>query len=94
MPPTTKANPRKQELSDALVRARSTAGTIPGILQPATAAMTAKAWTGGSSGDFEGGLTEHVAAAKKGGTASVEEVQHAYDSCPAELPDPSGDGGH
>jgi hypothetical protein len=56
--------------------------------------MTAKAWTGGSSGDFEGGLTEHVASAKKGGTASVEEVQHEYDACPAEVPDPTSDGGH
>ena len=94
MPPTTKPNPRKQELADALGRARSTAGAIPGILEPATTAMTAKAWTGGASRDFESGLAEHVAGAKKGGTASVDEVQHAYDACPAELIDPSSNGGH
>jgi len=87
-----KANPRKQELSEALSRARSTSGTIPGILEPAAAAMTAKAWVGGSSGDFEGGLTEQIPGAKKGGTATVDEIQHAYDLCPAEVPDPSADG--
>lgn len=90
MPPKMKANPRKQELADALGRARTASGTIPGILQPAAEAMTAKAWVGGSSGDFEGGLSEQEPAAKKGGTASVDEIQHAYDTCPAEIPDPSG----
>jgi hypothetical protein len=93
VPPKMKANPRKQELSEALGRAKSTSGTIPGILQPATEAMTAKAWVGGSSGDFEGGLSEQVPAAKKGGTASVDEIQHAYDTCPAEIPDPSAEDG-
>ena len=87
MPPTMKANPRKQELSDALGRARSTSGTIASILQPASAAMTAKAWIGGSSPDFEAGLAEQEPAARKGGTASVEEIQHAYDLCPAEIED-------
>ena len=94
MAPTTKPNPRKQELAEALGRARSTAGAIPGILEPATTAMTSKAWTGGASGDFESGLSEHVTGAKKGGSASVDEVQHAYDACPAELIDPSSNGGH
>jgi hypothetical protein len=85
-----RANPRKQELSDALARAQSTAGTIPAILQPASAAMSAKAWVGGSSGDFEAGLTEQIPGAKKGGSATVEEIQAAYDQCPAEIPDPHG----
>jgi hypothetical protein len=89
-----KPNPRRQELADALGRARTISGTIPGILQPASQAMTAKAWVGGSSGDFEAGLTEQTPAAKKGGTASVDEIQHAYDSCPAEIEDPSGPGAH
>lgn len=94
MPPKTKANPRKQELSDALSRARTVAGTIPAILQPASAAMSAKAWVGGSSPDFEAGLTEQVPAARKGGTDTVEEIQGAYDQCPAEIPDPSGQEPH
>jgi hypothetical protein len=89
-----KANPRKQELSDALGRARSTSGTIPAILQPASAALSAKAWVGGSSGDFEAGLTEQIPAAKKGGTATVDEIQAAYDQCPAEIPDPSAQDPH
>jgi hypothetical protein len=87
-----KANPRKQELSDALGRAKTSTGTIPGILEPVASAMTAKAWVGGSSGDFESGLTEQTPAAKKGGTASVDEIQHAYDNCPAEIADPTADG--
>lgn len=94
MPPKMKANPRKQELSDALGRARATSATIPAILRPAAEAMTSKAWVGGASGDFEGGLSEHVAGAQKGGTASVDEVQHAYDTCPAEIPDPTAQGDH
>jgi hypothetical protein len=94
MPPKMKANPRKQELSDALGRARTTSGTIPGILQPATTAMTAKAWVGGASADFESGLTEQTPGAKKGGTASVDEIQHAYDLCPAEIPDPTAEDPH
>lgn len=94
MPPKMKANPRKQELSDALGRARTTSATIPGILRPATQAMTSKAWVGGSSADFEGGLSEHVGGAKKGGTAAVDEIQHAYDTCPAEIPDPTAQGPH
>lgn len=93
MPPKMKANPRKQELSEALGRARTTSGTIPGILQPAASAMSAKAWVGGSSADFESGLAEQEPGAKKGGTASVDEIQHAYDTCPSEIPDPDADGG-
>jgi hypothetical protein len=89
-----KANPRKQELADALSRAKTTSGTIPGILQPASQAMTARAWIGGASKDFEAGLSEQVPGATKGGTASVEEIQHAYDTCPAEVEDTSTDGGH
>jgi hypothetical protein len=84
-----KANPRKQELSEALGRAKTCSATIPGILQPASAAMSAKAWVGGTSGDFEAGLTEHGPAAKKGGTASVDEIQAAYDHGPAEIEDTS-----
>lgn len=91
MPPKMKANPRKQELSDALGRAKTASSTIPGILQPAAEAMTAKAWVGGTSQDFESGLTEQAPAAKKGGTASVDEIQHAYDACPAEIEDTAGD---
>ncbi|RNM14962.1 hypothetical protein [Nocardioides pocheonensis] len=94
MPPKLKANPRKQELADALSRARTVAGTIPGILQPAAAAMSAKAWVGGSSHDFEAGLSEQAPAAKKGGTSSVEEIQSAYDRCPAEIPDPTAQDAH
>jgi hypothetical protein len=89
-----KANPRKQELSDALARARTSSGAIPGILQAAATAMTAKAWVGGASGDFEAGLAEQQPAAKKGGTASVDEIQAAYDACPAEIPDTSAAGAH
>ena len=92
MPPKMKANPRKQELSEALSRATTTSGTIAGILSPVSAAMTAKAWVGGSSGDFESGLTDQVPNAKKGGTATVDEIQHAYDACPAEIEDHSGQG--
>lgn len=94
MPPKMKANPRKQELADALGRAKTSSGTIPGILQPASQAMTAKAWVGGSSKDFESGLTEQAPAARKGGTASVDEIQHAYDLCPSEIPDPTAEEAH
>lgn len=91
MPPKMKANPRKHELSDALSRATTSAGTIPGILEPASKAMTAKAWVGGASADFENGLAEQAPGAKKGGTASVDEIQRAYDNCPDEIPDPSAE---
>ena len=94
MPPKMKANPRKQELSDALGRAKTASGTIPGILQPASTAMTSKAWVGGTSADFEAGLGEQEPGAKKGGTASVDEIQAAYDSCPAEIPDPTATDPH
>jgi hypothetical protein len=94
VPPKMKANPRKHELSDALSRATTTAGTIPGILQPATSAMTAKAWVGGASAEFGSGLAEQAPAAKKGGTASVDEIQRAYDNCPAEIPDPGAEEAH
>lgn len=92
MPPTMKANPRKHELEVALGRARTAAGSIPAILQPAAQAMTAKAWIGGSSGEFEAGLADHQPAARRGGTASIDEIQHAYDLCPAEIADPTADG--
>lgn len=94
MPPKMKANPRKHELEVALGRARTASGSIPAILHPAVRAMTAKAWVGGSSGDFEAGLADHEPSAKRGGTASVEEIQHAYDLCPAEIPDPTAEGPH
>ena len=94
MPPKMKANPRKAELADALSRARSSAAAIPGILQPATAAMGADAWTGGTSHEFGSALAEQVPGAQKGGTASVDEIQHAHDVCPAEIPDPTADEAH
>jgi hypothetical protein len=94
VPPKMKANPRKQELSEALGKAKTSSGTIPGILQPASSAMTAKAWVGGTSADFGSGLAEHEPGAKKGGTASVDEIQHAYDTCPAEIPDPTAEDAH
>jgi hypothetical protein len=89
MPPKMKANPRKQELSEALTQATTSSGTIGSILSPVSTAMTAKAWVGGSSGDFESGLSTQIPNAKKGGTATVEEIQAAYDLCPAEIEDPS-----
>jgi hypothetical protein len=92
VPPKMKANPRKQELSEALSQATTTSGTIGSVLTPVSSAMTAKAWVGGSSGDFESGLTAQVPNAKKGGTATVDEIQHAYDVCPAEIEDTSGQG--
>lgn len=94
MPPTMKANPRRQELADARQRAMTAASNIPAILQPAAEAMTAKAWVGGTSGDFAAGLSEHVPAARRGGTASVDEIQAAYDRCPAEIPDPATEAAH
>jgi len=87
VPPKMKANPRKQELSEALGRARTTSGTIPGILQPAASAMSAKAWTGGTSDIFSSGLTAQQANATRGGSNSVEEIQTAYDNCPAQIED-------
>ena len=91
MPPKMKDNPRKHELAVALGQAREKSGSIPAILQGAASAMTAKAWTGGTSGDFSGDLTGQQSSAQKGGTASVEEIQHAYDTCPAEIEDPNAD---
>src|ERR1700712_1777935 len=77
VPPKMKDNPRKHELAVALGQAREKSGSIPAILQGAASAMTAKAWTGGTSGDFSGDLTGQQSTAQKGGTASVEEIQHA-----------------
>jgi hypothetical protein len=91
MPPKMQANPRKQELSEALSQATTSSGTIGAILSPVSAAMTAKAWVGGSSRDFESGLTRQIPNARKGGTATVDEIQAAYDHCPAEIVDPSQD---
>jgi hypothetical protein len=91
MPPKMKANPRKHELQVALGQARSKSGTIPAILSGAATAMSSKAWTGGTSGDFSGDLTGQQTTAQRGGTASVDEIQHAYDTCPAEIEDPNAD---
>lgn len=88
MPPKMKNNPRKAELKEALTQIKSTSDSVPAVLQGASSAMTSKAWTGGTSGEFGSGLSDHVTQAKKGGTASVDEVQAAYDTCPAEIPDP------
>jgi len=90
VPPKTKANPRKQELKDALDKAKPASDHIPSILKGASDAMTAKAWTGGTSADFGSGLSDQVGKAKKGGTDSVAEIQHAYDTCPSEIPDDGG----
>jgi hypothetical protein len=87
VPPKMKDNPRKEELREALTRARSTAAGIPDILQQAATAMSAKAWTGGTSDAFSSGLSAQEANAKKGGTDSVEEIQTAYDQCPAQIED-------
>jgi hypothetical protein len=91
MPPKMKANPRKHELQVALGQAKAKSGTIPGVLQGAATAMSSKAWTGGTSGDFSGDLTGQQATAQKGGTDSVDEIQLAYDTCPAEIEDPNAD---
>ena len=91
MPPKMKANPRKHELQVALGKAKEKSGTIPNVLKGASTAMSSKAWTGGTSGDFSSGLTGQESTAEKGGTASVDEVQHAYDTCPAEIEDPAAD---
>src|ERR1700712_1455662 len=87
VPPKMKDNPRKHELGVALGQAKEKSGSIPAILQGAASAMTSKAWTGGTSGDFSG----QQSTAQRGGTASVEEIQHAYDTCPAEIEDPNAD---
>ena len=89
MPPKMKDNPRKHELQVALGRVKEKSGTIPEVLRGAATAMSSKAWTGGTSGDFLSGLHEHETTAQKGGTASIDEVQHAYDTCPAEIEDPT-----
>jgi hypothetical protein len=94
MPPKMKDNPRKHELAVALGQAKGKSGTIPGVLQGAESAMSSKAWTGGTSGDFSGGLSGQQTTAQKGGTASVDEIQHAYDTCPAEIEDPNADTPH
>ena len=91
MPPKMKDNPRKHELEVALGQAKEKSGTIPGILKAAETAMSSKAWTGGTSGDFSADLTGQQTSAQKGGTASVDEIQHAYDTCPAEIEDPNAD---
>ena len=91
VPPKMKANPRKHELQVALGKAKEKSGTIPGVLQAAETAMSSKAWTGGTSGDFSADLTGQQTSAKNGGTNSVDEIQHAYDTCPAEIEDPTAD---
>jgi hypothetical protein len=89
MPPKMKDNPRKAELKDALGKAQTKSGEIPAVLRDATSAMTAKAWTGGTSGDFSGGLSGHATTAQKGGTASVDEIDLALRSCPDQVQDPT-----
>jgi hypothetical protein len=91
VPPKMKANPRKEELRIALNQAKEKSGTIPGVLQGAETAMSSNAWTGGTSGDFSADLTGHQTTAQSGGTSSVDEIQHAYDTCPAEVEDPDAD---
>jgi hypothetical protein len=80
-------NPRKEELRDALGRAQSASEDIPDILKAASTAMSAKAWTGGTSDIFSSGLTAQQANATRGGSNSVEEIQTAYDNCPAQIED-------
>jgi hypothetical protein len=87
VPPKMRDNPRKHELQVALSSAQTASGTIPDILKAASTAMTAKAWTGGTSDTFAAGLTDQQANATRGGTASVEEIQTAYDDCPAQIED-------
>lgn len=89
MPPKMRDNPRKHELQVALSSAQTASGTIPDILKGASTAMTARAWTGGTSDAFGTGLTEQQSNATRGGTASVEEIQTAYDNCPAQIEDHS-----
>jgi hypothetical protein len=89
MPTKMKDNPRRAELEDALRRASAISAEIPGVFTAATTAMSAKAWTGGTSGDFSGALSAHQDTARKGGSASVEEIQHAYDTTPDQVEDTS-----
>jgi hypothetical protein len=82
-----KDNPRKHDLQVALTAAQTASSGIPQILEGAKTAMSSKAWTGGTSDTFASGLTEQATNAKRGGTASVEEIQAEYDSCPAQVED-------
>lgn len=69
---------RKKELAAAEGKAKTESALIPSILKDATSAWTAKAWTGGTSSDFESGLTAHVTSTKKAGEDSVEEIHQAW----------------
>jgi hypothetical protein len=56
--------------------------TRPSALNTAKTAWGEKAWTGGTSADFEAGLTAQATAAKNGGDACVSELQGMYDKEP------------
>lgn len=81
-------NPRKEELRQALNRARGVSGTLPDVLRAAREARDAGAWTGGTSDDFFAELTTRDTNAGTAGDAAVEVVRAAYQAEPATLPDP------
>jgi hypothetical protein len=79
---TEVANPYKAAVGGALGRVKGYSSTAAAALDAAKTAWSAKAWTGGTSADFEAGLTAQATAAKNGGDACVGELQGMYDRQP------------
>ena len=82
---TEVANPYRAAIGSALGSVKGYASTAAGALGAAKTAWSAKAWTGGTSADFEAGLTAQAGAAKDGGDACVSELQAMYNKEPEKV---------
>lgn len=87
-PPATLPNPRHADLVRALAQTKSQQGTTDTRLDAVTSAMTAKAWTGGTSDEFMSGLTSHKTMIHNATQGCVDNVSDALRTCPATVPNP------
>lgn len=82
------ANPRKEELRQALRSLRNLNDGVPAILQPARDALEGGAWTGGASAAFAAELTGQHTTAVEAGDAAVEVARQAWANEPSTIPAP------